>query len=79
MPQWLQIGLAVLAAVLAVGAAMHRLLATQTKVLLAELGRSLAVHIAECPARSHAWADPDDSGSIPTAGKWSASGKLLRP
>lgn len=79
MPLWLQISLMVLAAVLAVGTAMHAMLERQTRLLLAELGRSLAVHIADCPARSHAYVDPDDSGSVPAGRKWTQSGRLVQP
>jgi hypothetical protein len=80
MPLWLSIALAVLAAVLAVGGAMHAMLERQTRLLLSEFGRGLAEHVAECPARSRAYVDPDDSGSVPAAGrKWSASGRLVQP
>lgn len=79
MPLWLSIALAVLAAVLAVGGAMHAMLERQTRLLLAEMGCHMAQHIADCPARAHAAPEEDDSGSIPAARKWTASGKLVRP
>ena len=75
MPPWLQIALGVLASVLALGGAIHAMLERQTRLILLEQGKTLAEHIAECPARSRAVVDEDDSGQVESR-DWSPSTKL---
>ena len=76
MPLWLTVGLGVLGAVLAIASAIHAMLERQTRIITSEMGRTLAMHIAECPARSRAVSRDDDSGELEVR-HWSPSGKLI--